>query len=234
MMWYKIYRHIHTEDTNYNLGDQLKKIGRENFWIGYDDEPHNLVEDYLQKLYKRFFIKPCAGLEYWLYMPPHLGVHNGPHWDNDESVEEMVHPRTVGLVDLYSTWSGMYLTDMKYGDTKAEKVLWNYQEQAQLTLFGGEYAYGELPNSQIHISLYFDVWDHRPGGLERSPAMEWVAPEFTQMVTRGQATHYKGDTVPHTHVCGDQDFDFISFDEPKWRKESGTYLVTKSQLAQGT
>ena len=232
MNWYKIYRHIHDGKTNYHLSDQLKKIGRENFWIGYDDEPRNLVEDYLQKLYKRFFIKPCLGMEYWVYIPPDGHTYTGPHWDSDESIEEKIHPEWVGVVDLYNSCSGLMLNDMKYGDIKANKVLWVYQEEAKLTLFRGEYSYMELPNVETNISLYFDVWtDRRPSGLGRSTHLDWDPPTFKQLIRKQKPIEYEGDVTVHTHTCGDKDFDYMTFHEPTHKQEALAYLVSEEKLS---
>jgi len=222
----KIYRHIHDGHTNYNLSTQLKRIGRENFWIGMDDTPHNLIEEYLQQLYKRFFTKPCLGIEYWVYIPPEGNTYTGPHWDSDESIEEKIFPEWVGVVDLYNSASGLMVNDMVYGDEKPTEVFWIYQEEAKLTLFEGKYSYMELPNLETNISLYFDVWNRRPGDLVRSLPLEYEPPNFKQMILKQKIIKPTGETVPHTHTCGDKEFDYITFNEPVFKRDGAAYQVS--------
>ena len=221
----RIYTDIHYASTNAKLLLQAKEIGRENFWIAPGSQPCNMVEDYIQQYYKKFFTGPYKGIEYWVYIPPEGHTIDGFHFDKDEGDPQLTHPEWISCINLTYDTCATCVSDMEYGDIRPKEVLYTYGDEGKTVIWPGNYAWSDMAGTGEEVRIYLNIWkERRPQGLHRSKVIEWEPIEWN-MLKKQTPIEYQGEYFTHTHMCGDT-FDTFILQEPVNTSAGQSYLVT--------
>ena len=222
-MLIRSYQEVHSPHTNATLLHTCNEIGKRNYWIGKDTPPHNMVEEYLQQWHRQFLTGDYVGIEYWV----HQSEENNPfgfHFDKDEHDPQIEHPKWIGCINLTMDQHATCISDMKYGDIKPKECIYSYGNEGKVTIWSGEYAYGDMVGMD-DTKIYVNVWTKRePKGLIRSKEIEYPRQKYFGMMTKDKVEDYTGATKAHTHICQDL-FDLFILKEPIDIGWGGTYRV---------
>lgn len=169
----------HGEDT-FGEGEQTY------YWLNIDDEPHNLVEQYIQKAYKVISkeedaIEGVVGFEWWIH-------HTEKHC---EDVDWVIPSKAISHIDhnevkfmftkKYQTPERSFITyfttiddaptvivdgklesdDASNVDKEINNIVYSFPEEGKITTFGEPYihsAYPEMFPESERITLMFNVW----------------------------------------------------------------------------
>jgi len=224
-MLIRSYQDIHSPHTNTLLKHTCEEIGRKNYWIGKDDRPHNMVEEYIQQWYKAFLTGYYDGIEYWVYQSQEGNSFDGFHFDKDEMDPQIEHPKWCGCVNLTFDRSATCISDMTYGSIKPNECVFSYGNEAKTLIWDGNVAWADLAGDN-DCRLYMNVWTkRRPKGLLRSKEIEFMRQVYmTGMYKKDKIIQYSGSFTHHTHICGDL-FDQFILKEPADRESGATYRV---------
>ena len=141
-----------------------------NYWIGINDEPENTIEKYIQDSYDFYISKSILsdtlvkGFEWELSIFD--GEHGIPfHEQLDESIRLETGERRYPLSSTIT-----YLTNHPSPTIilNAEEVIFSVPEEGKFLTCDPRYIRGVHPNNNKgRVTLYYDVWDYKPDGLER-------------------------------------------------------------------
>lgn len=156
------------------------------YWLNIDDEPHNLVEQYIQKAYEVISkeedaIQGVVGFEWWIhhtekdrgYVPWEIPERAVSHIDHNE-VEFMFTKKYRTAKRSFITYlttiddAPTVIVDGKLEsddpsdvDKEINNIVYSFPEEGKITTFGEPYihsAYPEMFPESERITLMFNVW----------------------------------------------------------------------------
>ena len=224
-MLVRSYNDIHTPNINCTLLYNCNSIDRKNYWIGKNDAPRNMIEEYIQQWYKAFLTGDYKGIEYWVYGSEDGNSFDPFHFDKDELDPQITHPKWSAVVNLTYDLGATCITDMVYGDMRPSECIYSYGNEGKTVIWDGNRAWADMAG-QDDRRLYLNVWtDRRPKGLTRSKEMPYYHQECIKKIyEKDKIIPFDGDYLTHTHVCNDM-FDEFVLKEPAERMAGRTYRV---------
>ena len=187
---------LNTADTHILREEilSIKQHGQDTFgedeqtyyWLNIDDEPHNLVEQYIQKAYEVISkeedaIEGVVGFEWWIH---HTEKDRGyiPWEVPDKAVSHIDHNEVKFMfTKKYQTPERSFVTylttiddaptvivdgklesdDASDVDKEINNIVYSFPEEGKITTFGEPYihsAYPEMFPESERITLMFNVW----------------------------------------------------------------------------
>ena len=196
-----------------------------NYWIGINDEPENTIEKYIQDSYDFYISKSILsdtlvkGFEWELSIFD--GEHGIPfHEQLDESIRietgEKRYPLSSTITYLTNNTSPTIILDN-------DEVIFSVPEEGKFLTCDPRYIRGVHPNNNKgRITLYYDVWDYKPEGLERIGIKSTPFPCRFYKHTNVQPVTWLGKVKDCTSNVNDK---VITFKYPNHFNEGETWKV---------
>ena len=214
-MLIRSYIDIHSPNINCTLQYNCGQIGRKNYWIGKNDAPRNMVEEYIQQWYKMFLTGDYKGIEYWVYKSEDGNSFDPFHFDKDEKDPQITHPKWSAVVNLTLDKGATCISNMTYGDIKPTECVYSYGAEGKTVIWDGNVAWADMASYE-DCKLYLNVWTtRRPKGLTRSKEIPYYHQDLVSGIYKKVRvkTLESDDIVTHTHMCDDL-FDHFVIKEP--------------------
>ena len=193
-----------------------------NHWIGIHDEPENTIEKYIQDSFDFYMSSEyltAVGFEWWIQIFD--GDYGIPFYDRlDESIRletgERRYPLSSTITYLTNNTSPTIILDN-------DEVIFSVPEEGKFLTCDPRYIRGVHPNNNKgRVTLYYDVWDYKPDGLERIGINSTPFPCRFYKHTNVQPVTWLGKVKECTSNVNDK---VITFKYPNHFNEGETWKV---------
>ena len=196
-----------------------------NHWIGIHDEPENTIEKYIQDSYDFYISKSILsetlvkGFEWWIQIFD--GDHGIPFYDSHDEQRRMKFGETHYPLSSTITYLTNHLSPTIILNT--DEVTFSVPEEGKFLTCDPRYIRGVHPNNNKgRITLYYDVGDYKPEGLERIGIKSTPFPCRFYKHTNVQPVTWLGKVKDCTSNVNDK---VITFKYPNHFNEGETWKV---------
>ncbi len=138
-----------------------------NHWIGIHDEPENTIEKYIQDSFDFYMSSEyltAVGFEWWIQIFD--GDYGIPFYDSHDEQKRMEFGERHYPLSSTITYLTNHLSPTIILDN--DEVIFSVPEEGKFLTCDPRYIRGVHPNNNKgRVTLYYDVWDYKPDGLER-------------------------------------------------------------------
>ena len=193
-----------------------------NHWIGIHDEPENTIEKYIQDSFDFYMSSEyltAVGFEWWIQIFD--GDYGIPFYDSHDEQKRMEFGERHYPLSSTITYLTNHLSPTIILDN--DEVIFSVPEEGKFLTCDPRYIRGVHPNNNKgRVTLYYDVWDYKPDGLERIGINSTPFPCRFYKQTNVQPVTWLGKVKDCTSNVYDK---VITFKYPTTYKEGETWKV---------